>query len=349
MVMTTSIDRAGRAVRPARRVAAGHTRVLAAGTGASVALVVLAVLGLVLGDFPVPVERIPSILTGGGEQIERTVVVDWRLTRVVAAVAVGAMLGVAGALFQTVTRNPLASPDVLGLSSGAFSGMLLTLVLVSASWQALVAGSLVGGLVTALAIQLLASRDGLQGFRIIVVGIGVSAMLASMNTWLLLQVELETAMFASAWGAGSLNGVAAAPLAGALTAGIPMAVGAFFLVPRMRQLELGDDLAAATGARPNVVRALALLAGVGLVSAATTVAGPVAFVALAAPQVARRLTRTPSLPLGLSALLGGVILLASDLVAQHVLPTPLPVGVVTVSVGGVYLLSVIVLEVRRRA
>ena len=216
------------------------------------------------------------------------------------------------------------------------------------SWQALVAGSLVGGLVTALIIQTLATRDGLQGVRLIVVGIGVSAMLASLNTWMLLQVELETAMFASAWGAGSLNGVTAAPVAGAVIAALPVALGAVLLVPRMRQLELGDDLAAATGARPPGARTLALLAGVGLVSAATTIAGPVAFVALAAPQIARRLARTPSLPLGLSALLGGVILLASDLVAQHALPTPLPVGVVTVSVGGVYLLSVIILEIRRR-
>ena len=323
-----------------------RARVVAA--AASAVLLVLAVLGLTLGDFPVAVGRIPAILAGDGSGIERTVVIEWRLTRVIAAVCVGAMLASAGALFQTVTRNPLASPDILGLSSGAFSGMLLTLVLVSASWQALVAGSLVGGLVTALIIQTLATRDGLQGVRLIVVGIGVSAMLASLNTWMLLQVELETAMFASAWGAGSLNGVTAAPVAGAVIAALPVALGAVLLVPRMRQLELGDDLAAATGARPRAVRTLALLAGVGLVSAATTIAGPVAFVALAAPQIARRLARTPSLPLGLSALLGGVILLASDLVAQHALPTPLPVGVVTVSVGGVYLLSVIVLEIRRR-
>ncbi len=348
MVATTMV-RSGQVMRPGRPAAAGRRRVLAVGAAASVVLVALTTLGLVLGDFPVPIERIPTILAGGGEGIERTVVVDWRLTRVIAAVGVGALLGIAGALFQTVTRNPLASPDILGLSSGAFSGMLLTLVLVSASWQALVAGSLVGGLLTALVIQFLASREGLQGFRIIVVGVGVSAMLASMNTWLLLQVELETAMFASAWGAGSFNGVAASPVAGALLAALPIAVGAFCLVPRMRQLELGDDLAAATGARPQAVRALALLAGVGLVSAATTVAGPVAFVALAAPQIARRLARTPSLPLGLSALLGAVVLLASDLVAQHALPMPLPVGVVTVSVGGVYLLSVIVMEIRRRA
>jgi len=346
---TPTVERPARALPQVGPVGAGRRRALVVGAAASVVLIVLVVLGLILGDFPVALERIPAILVGGGEGIERTVVVAWRLTRVIAAVGVGALLGIAGALFQTVTRNPLASPDILGLSSGAFTGMLLTLVLVSASWQALVAGSLVGGLITALVIQLLASRDGLQGFRIIVVGIGVSAMLASMNTWLLLQVELETAMFASAWGAGSFNGVAASPVAGALLAALPIAVGAFCLVPRMRQLELGDDLAAATGARPQAVRALALLAGVGLVSAATTVAGPVAFVALAAPQIARRLARTPSLPLGLSALLGAVVLLASDLVAQHALPMPLPVCVVTVSVGGVYLLSVIVMEIRRRA
>lgn len=337
------VVRAGRATIPLR------ARSLVAGVAALVVIALLGVLALGLGTFPVAPLRVIEVLAGGGDAMERTVVVDWRLARALAAIGVGALLGVAGALFQTVTRNPLASPDILGLSSGAFTGMLVTLVLVSTSWPALMAGALVGGVTTAAAIWLLSYRGGVQGFRLIVVGIGVSAMLSSANTWMLLQIELETAMFASAWGAGSLNGVTAGPLAAALACAAPFVVLAFALVPRMRQLELGDDLAAATGARPALTRSLALLAGVALVAAATTVAGPVAFVALAAPQVGRLLARTPHLSLGLSALLGAVLLLGSDLVAQHLLPAPLPVGVVTVSVGGAYLVLMIVLEIRRRA
>ncbi|MDQ0642014.1 FecCD family ABC transporter permease [Microbacterium murale] len=265
------------------------------------------------------------------------------------AIGLGALLAIAGALFQTVTRNPLASPDILGLSNGAFTGMLLALVFVSASWPVRTIGALAGGILTAAAIWLLAYRGGVQGFRLIVIGIGVSAILASLNTWMLLQIELETAMFASAWGTGTLNGVKAAPLAGALLCSLPFAAAAFLLVPRLRQLDLGDDMAAATGVRPNIVRTLSLLIGVALVAAATSIAGPVAFVSLAAPQIARLVARTPHLSLTLSALLGALLLLGSDLVAQHVLPVTLPVGVVTVSVGGAYLVLMIILEIRRRA
>ncbi|WP_378144270.1 iron chelate uptake ABC transporter family permease subunit [Cnuibacter sp. UC19_7] len=133
-----------------------------------------------------------------------------------------------------------------------------------------------------------------------------------------------------------------------LACAAPFAMAAFALVPALRQIELGDDMAAASGVRPSLVRALALLVGVVLVAATTAIAGPVAFVALAAPQIARRLAGSPTLSLALSAVVGALLLLASDLVAQHLLPVPLPVGVVTVSVGGLYLVVMIVSEIRHR-
>lgn len=312
-------------------------------------IVALAILSLGLGTYALSPSQVVDVLVGGGVGIDRTVVLEWRLPRTIAAIALGGFLAVAGALFQTVTRNPLASPDIIGLSNGAFTGMLLTMVLVSASWAALTVGAVVGGLAAATAIWLLASRHGVQGFRLIVVGIGVSALLASVNTWLLLQVELETAMFASAWGTGTLNGLTATPVFAAVLAGLPLVGALVPLSQRLRQLDLGDEAAAAIGVNAGRVRTAALLIGVLLVSISTAVIGPVAFIALAAPQVARRLARSPSLSLTLSALLGGALLLASDLVAQHVLPVALPTGVVTVSVGGLYLVAVIVLEIRRRA
>jgi len=324
-------------------------RSVVVGAATVAAILTLAVLSLGWGTYPVAPDAVIRALLGSGTALDTTVVVGWRLPRVLAAVTLGALLAIAGALFQTVTRNPLASPDILGLSNGAFTGMLVTLVLVSSSWPARAAGALVGCLAASLLIWLLAYRGGIQGFRLIVVGIGVSAMLASLNTWMLLQVELETAMFASAWGQGSLNGVTGDALGGVLLCALPVALAAFALVPSLRQLELGDDLATATGVRPHLVRSLALLIGVVLVAAATAIAGPIAFVALAAPQIARRLARSPSLSLALSGLVGALVLLASDAVAQHVLPVALPVGVVTVSVGGAYLIVMIVSEIRRRA
>ncbi|MFT4397208.1 FecCD family ABC transporter permease [Gordonia lacunae] len=326
-----------------------RARSVGVGIGLGLAILVLGVVALGLGTYPLSPRAVVETLLGGGDALDRTVVFEWRLARTAAAIALGGLLAVAGAIFQTVTRNPLASPDILGLSNGAFTGMLLTVVVFSASWSQMTAGAVIGGVLTAALIWALAYRGGLQGFRLIVTGIGVAAILASLNTWMLLEVELDTAMFASAWGAGSLNGVTAAPLIGAVAvAVVPMAV-LVVLTPRLRQLDLGDDVAAATGARPALVRTVVLLSAVTLVSAATAVIGPVAFVALAAPQIARRLSATPYLSLTISALVGALLLLASDVIAQHVLPVALPVGVVTVSVGGVYLVVIIIQEIRRRA
>lgn len=316
---------------------------------AAAAIAALAVAALGLGTYPLSPDAVISTLVGGGSALDRTVVYEWRLPRTLAAIILGGFLAIAGALFQTVTRNPLASPDVLGLSNGAFTGMLLSIVVFRATWPLTTVGAIAGGLLTALVIWGLARRDGTQGFRLIVIGIGVAAMLASANTWMLLEVELDTAMFASAWGSGTLNGVTGPQVVGAALCGIPLLASVAALTPRMRQLALGDDIATATGARPGLVRGLALLSAVGLVCVATAVIGPVAFIALAAPQIARRVARTPDLSPALSALTGALLLLASDVIAQHVLPMSLPVGVVTVSVGGLYLVLTLIQEIRRRA
>lgn len=314
-----------------------------------ITILMLGTLALGLGTYPLAPAQVIDVLIGGGEALDRTIVFDWRMARALAAILLGALLGIAGALFQTVTRNPLASPDILGLSNGAFTGMLLTSVLLSASWPVMTAGAVIGGLLTAALIWAFAARGGVQGFRLIVIGIGVAAILSAVNTWMLLTIELETAMFASAWGAGSLNGVTAAPLAGAVAIAAPLTMLLIGLTPRLRQLDLGDDVAQVTGARPAIVRTLALLIAVVLVSIATAVVGPVAFIALAAPQIARRLAGTPYLSLTLSGLVGALLLITSDLVAQHVLPVTVPVGAVTVSIGGIYLVATLIQEIRRRA
>ena len=323
-------------------------RSLIVGLAAVALTVVLGLVALALGDFPLTVTEVVGVLAGQVQGLPAIVVTEWRLPRAIAAVVFGAALAVAGAIFQSVTRNPLASPDIIGLANGSFTGMMVALLLLGGSWPLLTAGSLIGGLIAAVAIYLLAYRTGLQGFRFIVVGIGVSAMLASVNTWMLLRVELETALFASAWGAGTLNSVTTSTLlpAGAL---IVLLLALLSLVtPAIRQLDLGDDAAAATGVAVNRARLVAITIAVGLVSAVTAVAGPIAFVALAAPQITRRLTRSAGIPFAATAAVGGVLLLGSDLIAQHVIPLTVPVGVVTVVLGGGYLVWLLIHESRRR-
>jgi len=304
---------------------------------------------LALGDFPLTPAQVWAALTGDSRAgFARIVVLEWRLPRAVAAVLFGAALGAAGAVFQSLTRNALASPDIIGISSGAYTGAVIVIILVHGSYLQQTAGAFVGGIVTAATIYLLAWRNGMQGFRLIIVGIAVSAMLTSLNTWLMLTADLEVAIAASAWGAGSLAGIGPREVlvGGGVVLSLMIVLTAFG--HPMRQMELGDDAARATGTRTEPLRLAVIVIAVGLTAVVSAAAGPIAFVALAAPQITRRMCRTPGVAVLPAALTGAVLLAGAELVALHVLPVALPVGVVTVVLGGAYLLWLIVHEVRRR-
>lgn len=322
-------------------------------TGAlAVLLGVLVLLGLALGDYPLgPLDVLRALVGAGGDDFASTIVLQWRLPRVLAAVAIGAALAVAGALFQSITRNPLGSPDIVGFTTGAYTGVLVAMTLVPGfvgGFAGTAAAALVGGLLTAAVVLLLSYQRGVQGFRLIVVGIAASAMLQAANTYLLMRAQTEVAMTAAAWGAGSLDLVGWAQAAPATALFAVLGVGVVLASPLLRQLELGDDFAAAHGVPVEPARLGILGVGVALTAVATATAGPIAFVALSAPQVAKRLVRGAGLPLVASALTGAVLLTGADLVAQHALPVALPVGIVTIVLGGVYLLALLVGGARAR-
>lgn len=193
-----------------------------------------------------------------------------------------------------------------------------------------------------------AYRQGVQGFRLIIVGIGVSAMLASVNTWLILKADLEVAMAAAAWGAGSLNAISweQVMIGGSVITVLLLLAG--LLSRPMRQMELGDDAAASQGVHIGAVRLALVVVGVALTATVTAASGPISFVALAAPQIARRLARTPGITLAPAACVGALLLGVADFIAQHVAPTALPVGVITVMIGGSYLGWLLFTEARRR-
>lgn len=311
----------------------------------------LAIVALCLGDLPLTPAQVVGALLGTDAGFTATVVREWRLPRVLGAVVFGVALGVSGAVFQSLTRNPLASPDIIGLSAGSYAGGLGAILLLGAAAGSVPvsAGAIVGGLVSAALVYVLAYRRGIQGFRLIVVGIGVSAMLQALSTYLLLRAKVEVAMVAAVWGAGSLSPVGWAQLLPAAGV-VVVALGALGVFSgALSRLELGDDAARALGIRVERVRLGLIVGAVALTAVVTAAAGPIAFVALAAPQIARRLTRTAGIALAPSGLVGALVLTASDIVAQHVLPTPLPVGLVTVVVGGMYLVWLLIHETRRRA
>ncbi|MFG3603235.1 FecCD family ABC transporter permease [Micromonospora chersina] len=313
-------------------------RALAVGLAGTLLALALAVLAVGAGDYPIAPADVLRVLAGGGSPADRFIVTELRLPRLVTALAVGAALGLAGAVFQSLTRNPLGSPDVLGVTSGAATGALVVVVLGGGS-AALAGAAAAGGLATGLLLYALAGRHGVGGHRLVLIGIGVTAILTGVNGWLLTRAPLMDAARAALWLTGSLDGrgwANALPVLGALAVLLPAVLLA--RAPALRLLEMGDDSAAGLGVPVRRVRVVALAAAVLLVSVAAAAAGPVSFLALTAPHLARRLTRAPGPNLLPSAVVGAALLLAADQLAQHaVAGRQLPVGVVTGVLGGGYL------------
>jgi len=317
-------------------------------------MLVLVSLGVALfslrsGAVTLDFAQVFNALTGSAPRNITMVVTEWRLPRVMMALLVGAALGISGAIFQSLMRNPLGSPDVMGFNTGAWSGVLVAMVLFGQHLTAITLAAMAGGILTSLIVWALAWRDGIETFRLIIIGIGMRAMLMAFNTWLLLQASLETSLSAGLWFAGSLNGLTWAKTLPAAPLILLMFVCALLLVKRMRLLEMGDDSACALGVSVERSRLMLMLVAVVLTAAATAIAGPISFIALVAPHIARRLSGTARWGLTQSALCGSLLLLAADLCAQQLfMPYQLPVGVVTVSLGGIYLIVLLVQESRKK-
>ncbi|MFG6196547.1 FecCD family ABC transporter permease [Nonomuraea sp. JJY05] len=312
-------------------------RALLVGAVLVVVACAVTVAAISTGEFTVPVPDIVSALFGQGTPVAELIVNKLRAPRVVTGLLVGAAFGVSGAIFQSLTRNPLGSPDFIGFTAGASTGGIVAVV-AGGSAMAIAGGALAGCVITAVLVYALAFRGGVQGYRLVLVGIGANALLLAVNSYLLTRANINDAATAGAWLTGSLSGRGwdhAIPVALALAVLLPVCA---FVARPMRMIEMGDDVARAMGIRVEVVRAVAITAGVLLAGVATAAAGPVVFVALAAPQLARRLTRSAGVTMGASALMGAVLLTGADLAAQRVLaPTQLPVGVLTAAIGGTYL------------
>jgi len=307
---------------------------------------VLGVVGVTTGTYVLSLDELAQVLVGEGREAVVRMVWEWRLPRVMFALVGGSALAVSGGIFQSLTRNPLGSPDVIGFDAGAYTGALLViLVLGSSSYAVLAVGAVIGGALAALAVYLLAWRKGVQGFRFIIVGIGLAAFLTGINNYLLIRTGAEQAKAAVSWGFGSFASLG-------FTQFWPFAAAVLVLLILVAtrssgfgQLELGDDAASALGIDVERTRFVMTLLGVGLTAVVTAAAGPIAFVALVAPQVARRLTRARGLDLPSAALTGAVLLLVADLIGQRI---EISVGLVTIVLGGGYFLWLLINEGRRR-
>ena len=261
------------------------------------------------------------------------------LPRILTAVLAGSALALAGAVVQSVTRNPLGSPDVLGFTQGAATGALVGILAFGGGVVAVAASAWIGAVGSAAAVYLVTRRGGVTGgAKLILVGIGVAAILSGVNEYLITRANIVDAAAASLWITGSLDGSSWSGVVILAVATALLAPPILLAARSLRVLELGDDLATGLGLRGERVRLLTLTGAVLLAATAASQTGPVAFVALCAPHLARGLTRRTGPNLVPTLLLGAALMQWADYLAQHAIPNrELPVGVVTGVLGGSYL------------
>ena len=305
-------------------------------------------LTLMLGQTFTPLITVLRILGGAEVPGAGFTVRELRLPRAVVSVLVGACFGLGGIAFQTMLRNPLASPDIIGISTGASTGAVFAIVVLSLSGPAVSMVAIAAGLGVALLIYTLSWRQGVTGGRLILIGIGLAAMLQSITAYLLMRAPSWTLQEALRWLTGSVNGV---QLDQALPLLIALLLFGGLLLSRRQDLEtlrMGDDLAAGLGVRLAATRVIVVITAVALVAFATAVSGPVAFVAfLSGPIAARLMGRNGSLLIP-AALVGALLVLLGDYAGQFLLPARYPVGIVTGVLGAPYLLYLILRDNKTR-
>lgn len=337
--MSAGVDTIAEDVALVRRLRrTGPARAVVVGSVALLLSVAAFGWTLAIGEYPMSIPDVVLALAGRGPLEYQYVINELRLPRAVVAILVGAAFGMAGALFQALARNPLASPDIIGISAGASAAAVAGIVLTGAGGPTVSAYAFAGALGAAVLIYLLAYRGGTSGYRLVLVGIGVGAFLSAATAYLLVKASDDELQRANVWLTGSLTGREWQHVP-ALAVGTALLLPAAMLLWRpLGIVQLGDDTARALGSRLESVRGLLILIGVGLTAVATAAAGPVSFVAFVSPAIARRLVGKP-LTLLPSALVGGLLVLVADLIGRAgTIGIPMPVGVVTGIIGAPYLL-----------
>lgn len=328
--LPASALRPGRARRRRRELA---VEVVLLGAAA-----VLLCVSVSIGDYPVRVVDVPAAVLGLGDATSAFIVQELRLPRAIVGLLAGLAFGVSGAVFQSLARNPLASPDIIGVTAGASAAAVFAIVWLGGTATLVSTSAFVGGLLAALVVYVLAYRQGMSSYRLVLVGIGIGAMLAAVTDYLMTRADIYQAQQAAAWLVGSLNAVGwdqVRPLAVVVLVGVPAALG---LGRGLRALQLGDDSARALGYRVEGVKLALVVTGVALAAGATAAAGPIVFVAFMSPPIARQLTRSPGPAFVASGLFGAVLVTVADVVARRLPGVDLPVGVITGILGAPYLL-----------
>ncbi|WP_312838572.1 FecCD family ABC transporter permease [Pantoea piersonii] len=303
-------------------------------------LCVTGVYALMTGHFELSAESVLQALVGEGDPTAQQIVRMIRLPRVLTAVLVGFALGISGAIFQSVSKNVLGSPDVIGFTTGAATGAIVQIILFDGSPIAIVLSAIAGGLSTALLVYYLARHYGVvKGNRLVLMGIGVGAILGALNALLLVKGDIDNAVTATLWLAGTTQGRNWYHVASVAFTILALLPAILIQVRAMNIMALGDDTAGQLGVRVERTRRIVTFFAVTLAAVSTSAAGPIAFIALIAPQLALRLTKTSGTPVLSAGLAGSCLLSGADLITQiQPFALTIPVGLMTGIIGGSYLL-----------
>lgn len=297
---------------------------------------------LMLGNTIYPVGDVISVLLGEQVKGASFAVGTIRFPRMVAGVFAGFAFGISGHVFQTMLRNPLANPNVIGITAGSSAAAVFCIIVLHASSTFVSIASIIGGLATVLVIFLLSKGTSFSIGRLILIGIGIQAMLNAVISYLLLIGQHHDVPTAMRWLSGSLNGVKMENLYPLMITVLLLAPIIILLGKRLDMLELGEQTAASLGVNTDRTRVVLVISSVLIIALATATTGPIAFVAFLSGPIAKRLVGVGFSSVIPAGLVGIILVLASDLIGQFAFVARYPVGVITGILGAPYLIMLLI-------
>ena len=307
-----------------------------------VLLLVLASLSLVIGNTSYSLPVVFRVLMGQEIKGATFAIGTLRLPRMLAGLLAGISFGMAGNTFQTMLRNPLASPDIIGVTSGTSVAAVFCIVILQISGPIVSIASVICGLLVATLIYLLSKGGSFSGGRLILIGIGIQAMLNAVIQFLLLRASQYDVPAAMRWLGGSLNGMVMKDIPGLFFVVLIFGSMIILLGRYLKVLELGEQSAITLGLKTNQTRLLLMFSSVFLIAFSTAVTGPISFVAFLSGPIAGRIAGNGTSSAPLSGLVGACLVLGADLIGQFVFDTRYPAGVITGILGAPYLIFLLI-------
>lgn len=318
---------------------------------ANVSLIVIVlcicIMMLLYGNTNYSLDVVIRVLRGENIQGATFAIATLRLPRMLSGLLVGIAFGIAGNTFQTMLRNPLASPDIIGVTSGSSVAAVFCILVLGLSGPAVSIISVISGLLVSMLIYLLSKDISFSGSRLILIGIGIQAMLQAAISFLLLKASQYDVPGAMRWLSGSLNGMTMKGIPTLFIVVMVFGIISLLFTKYLQVLELGDEFATTLGIRLNLVRIILILSAVFLIAFATSTTGPIAFVAFLAGPIASKIVGRGSSNVLASGLVGALLVLSSDMIGQYVFSTRFPVGVITGILGAPYMLFLLICINRR--